>query len=85
MNDEEIILVEYFKISPNRVKVLKSFKGDILRPTQVADRTQLSKPTVSKVLKQLNEKDFIHLLNPDSYVPRLYRLTSKGEEMLKLI
>ena len=48
MDDETKILIEYMKQSPNRQKVLKSFQGDVLRPTQIAILTGINRNAVSK-------------------------------------
>lgn len=85
MDDETLIQLEYLKISPNRQKVLKAFKGEILRPYQISDMTGLNKSTVSKTLGQLKDKDFVYLLNPTYSLPRLYKLTPKGEKYVKII
>lgn len=85
MDDETLIQLEYLKISPNRQKVLKAFKGEILRPYQISNITGLNKTTVSKTLGQLKDNDFIYLLNPTYSLPRLYQLTPKGEKYVKII
>ena len=85
MDDETLIQLEYLKISPNRQKVLKAFKGEILRPNKISDMTGLNKSTVSKTLGQLKDKDFVYLLNPTYSLPQLYKLTPKGEKYVKLI
>ena len=38
MKDETKILIEYMRLSPNRQKVLKSFQGEVLRPTQIREK-----------------------------------------------
>lgn len=85
MNEETLIQLEYLKISPNRQKVLKALKGEILRPSKIANITQLNPTAVSKVLKQLKQNDFVYLLNPNMSLPRLYKLTPKGEKYVEFI
>lgn len=53
MDDETKILIEYMKQSKNRQKVLKSFHGDVLRPSQIAVLTGIHISSVSKCLRQL--------------------------------
>ena len=79
MYDETKILIEYMNQSPNRQKVLKSFKGDVLRPSKIAILTGIHISSVSKCLRQLREKELIYLLNPDFHVGRLYDITEKGK------
>ena len=85
MDDETKILIEYMKQSQNRQKVLKSFQGDVLRPSQIAILTEIHISSVSKCLRQLREKELIYLLNPDFHIGRLYDITEKGRTILKLI
>ena len=82
MDDETKILIEYMRQSPNRQKVLKSFHGDVLRPTQIAILTGINKNAVSKYLGQLREKELIYLLNPEFHVGRLYDITEKGKYII---
>ena len=79
MDDETKILIEYMKQSPNRQKVLKSFQGDVLRPSKIAILTGIHISSVSKCLRQLREKKLIYLLNPDFHIGRLYDITEKGK------
>ena len=79
MDDKTKILIEYMKLSPNRQKVLKSFQGEVLRPTQIAILTGINRNAVSKYLRQLREKELIYLLNPDFHVGRLYDQQKKED------
>ena len=86
MDDETLIDLTYIKIAPNRVKVLNAFQDeDLLRPFQIANKTNLHPNTVSKQLKDLREHDLVCVINPEYHVPRLYRLTSKGKKILNLL
>ena len=85
MDDETKILIEYMKQSPNRQKVLKSFQGDVLRPSQIAILTEIHMSSVSKCLKQLREKELIYLLNPDFHIGRLYDITEKGKKIANFL
>ena len=85
MDDETKILIEYMKQSPNRQKVLKSFQGDVLRPTQISILTGINRNAVSKYLRQLREKELIYLLNPDFHVGRLYDMTEKGRFIVEFL
>ena len=85
MDDETKILIEYMKQSKNRQKVLKSFHGDVLRPSQIAILTEIHISSVSKCLRQLREKDLICLLNPDFHIGRLYDITEKGRYIVEFL
>ena len=85
MNDETKIMIEYMKLSHNRQKVLKTFQGEVLRPTQIAILTGINKNAVSKYLRQLREKELIYLLNPDFNMGRLYDITEKGRFIVEFL
>lgn len=83
MNDEDIVLIEYVKLSVNRTKVFKALKNDALKPTDIAEITDVHINTVSRSLKQLKEKNLVYLLNPKEKRGRLYKLTDKGKLISK--
>ena len=85
MNDETKILIEYMKQSKNRQKVLKSFQGDVIRPSQISILTGIHISSVSKCLRQLRENELIYLLNPNFHIGRLYDITEKGQRIIQLI
>ena len=85
MDDETKILIEYMKQSKNRRKVLKSFQGEAMRPTQISIATGIHISSVSKCLRQLREKELIYLLNPDFHIGRLYDMTEKGKFIVKFL
>ena len=83
MDDDTLILIAYIQNAPNREKVLKSFEGeDILRPIQISKKLNLHPNTISKNLKDLREHGLVYVINPEYYVPRLYRLTEKGRYII---
>ena len=86
MDDETLILISYIKNAPTREKVLKSFEGeDFLRPIEISRKTGLHPNNVSKKLKDLLEHELVYVINPDYHVPKLYRLTEKGKNMLQFL
>lgn len=85
MDDKILILVEYIKQSPNRTKVLKSLGEEVLRPSEITNKTDIHINNVSRSLKQMKEKNIVYLLNPESKRGRLYKLTEDGKEVLKNI
>ena len=86
MNDETLILIAYIKNAPTREKVLMSFEGeDFLRPIQISRKMNLHPNNVSKKLKDLREHELVYVINPDYHVPKLYRLTEKGKNMLQFL
>ena len=86
MDDETLILIAYIKNAPTREKVLKSFKGeDFLRPIQISKKTGIHPNNVSKKLKDLRELELVYVINPEYAIPRLYRLTEKGKNIIGLL
>ncbi len=86
MDDETLIELYYIKNAPNREKVLKSFEGeDFLRPIEISKKLDIHYNSVSKNLKDLREHELIYVMNPEYYIPRLYRLTDKGKNIVDLL
>ena len=86
MDDETLILIAYIKNAPTREKVLKSFEGeDYLRPIQISNKTGIHPNNVSKKLKDLREHELVYVMNPEYHVPKLYRLTEKGKNIIQLL
>ena len=86
MDDDTLILLAYIKNAPTREKVLKSFEGeDYLRPIQISNKTGIHPNNVSKKLKDLREHELVYVINPEYHVPKLYRLTEKGKNILQFL
>ena len=86
MDDETLILIAYIRNAPTREKVLKSFiDEDFLRPIQISKKTGLHPNNVSRKLKDLRELELVYVMNPEYHVPKLYRLTEKGKNMLQFL
>lgn len=86
MDDETLILLTYIKNAPTREKVLKSFiDEDFLRPIQISKKTGIHPNNVSKKLKDLRELELVYVINPEYAIPRLYRLTEKGKNIVGLL
>lgn len=84
MDDDTLILLAYIKNAPTREKVLKSFEGeDYLRPIQISRKTGLHPNNVSKKLKDLREHELVYVINLEYHVPKLYRLTERGKNIIQ--
>ena len=66
-----------------RSKIMKSLDGETKIPTQIARETKIYSNHISSVLKQLREHELVECINPEVRKGRLYRLTDKGEEIVK--
>lgn len=80
--DEEI---DYVNRSQYRLKVMKSLEGEVKIPSEIANDTEIFQNHISNTLRQLREHGLIECINPEVRKGRLYRLTDKGDELVKNI
>lgn len=86
MSDKTKIIITYLGLSKNRMKVFKEFPNDeILTAKQISETTQIPINTVGKTLKQLKERELIKLLNPHVRANRKYKLTKKGQKIIRIL
>lgn len=62
---------------------MKSLDGKTKIPSQIAKDSDIIQNHISATLKQLKEHELIECINPDVKKGRLYRLTDKGDELVK--
>lgn len=79
--DEILIEMSYVQISKYRTKVMKSLRGNVKIPSQIARDSDIKQNHISSTLKQLKERELVECINPEDRKGRLYRLTDKGEEI----
>ena len=75
--------VDYVKRSQYRSKILKSLADDVKMPSQIAKDTGIVQNHISNSLRQLKEHELVECINPEVRKGRLYRLTDKGDELVK--
>ena len=80
--DEEI---DYVNRSQYRLKVMKTLDGEVKIPSEIANDTEIFQNHISNTLRQLKEHELIECINPEVKKGRLYRLTDKGNELVKNI
>ena len=86
LSDEMLKEISYIKISKYRTKVMKSLdEGEVLIPTQIAKNSDIRPNHISKVLAELKAHELVECINPEVRKGRLYRLTPKGDELVKNI
>ena len=85
LNDEMLIEISYVEISQYRKKVMKSLEGNVKIPTAIANDSGIRTNHISKVLAELKAHELVECINPEVRKGRLYRLTDKGEEIIKEI
>ena len=83
LSDEMLTEISYVQISSYRKKVMKSLDGEILIPTQIAKNSEIRPNHISKVLSELKAHELVECINPEVRKGRLYRLTDKGDEIVK--
>lgn len=85
LSDEILKEMSYVKISTYRTKVMKSLDDDVKMPSQIAKDSNILQNHISAVLRQLKEHELVECINPEVRKGRLYRLTEKGENIVKNI
>ena len=83
--DEIWELIGYVKVSPIRMKTLKSLKTDFLMPSEIAKTTGLRTTQISSALSDLKERNLVVCKNESAKKGRIYQNTSLGLEILKRI
>ena len=69
--------------SQYKLKVMKSLDGEVKIPSEIANDTEIFQNHISNTLRQLKEHGLIECINPEVRKGRLYRLTDKGDELVK--
>lgn len=64
---------------------MKSLEGDVKIPTAIANDSGIRTNHISKVLSELKAHELVECINPEVRKGRLYRLTDKGNELVKNI
>ena len=85
LSDEMLKEISYVKISTYRTKVMKSLDDEVLMPTQIARNSDIRPNHISKVLAELKAHELVECINPEVRKGRLYRLTDKGDDIVKNI
>jgi predicted transcriptional regulator len=83
LTDKILIEISYVQISKYRTKVVKALDGETKIPTQIAKDSDIRPNHISKVLSELKSHELVECINPEVRKGRLYRLTDKGDEIVK--
>ena len=83
LSDEMLTEINYVNISKYRTKVMKSLDGEVLIPSQIARNSGIRTNHISKVLSELKAHELVECINPEVRKGRLYRLTNKGDDLVK--
>ena len=85
LSDEMLTEISYVKISKYRTKAIKSLEGEVKIPSQIARDSGIRTNHISKVLGELKNHELVECINPEVRKGRLYRLTDKGNKIIKNI
>ena len=85
LSDEMLKEIGYVKISSYRTKVMKSLEDDVKIPSKIAEDSEIRQNHISKVLAELKAHEMVECINPEARKGRLYRLTPKGDNLVKNI
>lgn len=85
MDDETLKTYGYVISSSYRRRSVKSLNENDKIPTDLAQDIGVRTNHISKVLRELKECGVAECINEEKRKNRVYRLTSKGEDIAKLI
>ncbi len=85
MDDDTLKLYGYVISSSYREKSVKSLSKSNKIPTDLAEDIGIKTNHVSKVLRELKDSGIAECINEEKRKNRVYRLTSTGEDVAKLI
>lgn len=83
LTDEMLVEISFVEMSKYRKMIVKSLEDDVKIPTAIADDLGLRANHISKTLGELRDHEIVECINPEFRKGRLYRLTEKGEIIVK--
>lgn len=85
MQDVLIKGVASVKSSTHRANVLNELVRSLRTPAEIASSLKMELSHVSKALICLKEGDLVTCLNENDRKTRIYQITDKGKQVLKII
>ena len=85
MDDEKLKIYGYVISSSYREKSVKSLSESDKIPTDLANDIRIKTNHISKVLHELKDCGVAECINEEKRKNRVYRLTSTGEDVAKLL
>ncbi len=83
LSDEILTEISYVQMSKYRIKVMKALEGEVKIPSVIAKDSGIKTNHISKVLAELKVHELVECINPEVRKGRLYRLTEKGDIIIK--
>jgi predicted transcriptional regulator len=77
--------LDFVLSSETRLKILSFLSTDSGTPTQLSKQIQKHLSHISRALRELESKDLVSCSNPQNSKPRVYRLTTEGDKLIKEI
>lgn len=77
--------IDFVKRSKHRTRILKSLDEYPQMPSELSKNTGITPHHVSHTLRQLKDYELIVCINPEVRKGRIYKLTDKGEKVLKAL
>lgn len=81
--DEMLTEMNYVQISKYRTKTMKALEGNAKIPSVIARDSGIRTNHISKVLSELKAHELVECINPEARKGMLYRLTDKGDDVVK--
>ncbi len=77
--------VAFIKSSKYREIIIYEIGENFKMPKEISKAKNIHLSEVSRALKGLKEKEIVEIINPDAKKSRIYQLTPKGKELLKIL
>ena len=77
-------LISYIVRGKTRLDILKALDKP-MTPTQISDKLKNHRSTISRTLLAMEKKGLVKCLTPKEKTGRLYKITKKGEEVLRKV
>lgn len=81
--DELLIEISYVQISNYRTKTMNTLNGNVKIPSGIARDTGIRLEHISRVLSELKSHKLVECINPEVRKGRLYKLTERGDDVVK--
>jgi len=79
-------LVKWVISIDRRLVLMETMKGhNVVRASDIAHETSRSTQNISRVFKELEDKDLIECLTPEKATWKKYVLTDRGKEILDIL
>lgn len=79
----DVYLVAFIKRAKNRLKILKLLSGKEKTQAELHKESGMYRTHVRRTLLELQSKGLIKCLNPKDRIYKLYKITAKGQAILK--